>query len=376
MSLPPVIFVILQTGKSANGGIESITEVMRRLRHHRPVVLTNLVSEQLRKWERDGIETHVVPETVSRGVKADPLGYLATHVRYHRVVKSLIAQTGARLIHANDPQAFQLAASAAKTSRATKIVMNLRDTLDPGRRPPKWRYRAFFGAADHMFFLSEDNAARWERIAPNARRSCTVTYSIVDPERFAATPPANADGPPIVLVSGVFRPKKGQLDFLKHAAPRLVGAGARIWLAGDFDPAGDPYSAACAAAAEPLGDAVRFLGFRTDLPELIAQSTVVAVPSRYEGLVRVMIEAMSSARPVVSFDVSSAREILEHESSGAGVVVEMGDFAGLSEAVLNYCHDRKAAAAAGQAGLEAARRLFDPTRVVARYEDAYRALAA
>ena len=375
MTKPAIIFVIMQTPASANGGIESITEVMRRLRRHRPVVLTNRASERSGMWQAMGIETHFIPEFVSSGWKKRPLAYLTTHLRYHRAVKRLIRETGARIVHANDLQAFQLALSAVKSSRGRRIAMNLRDTLDPGRKPPRRRYGAFFRASDHMFFLSQDNAAWWTRVAPEASRSFTVTYSIVDRDRFAPTPPP-VSGRPVVLVSGVFRPKKGQLDFLRHAAPVLVAGGAEIWLAGDFDPASDPYSAACAEAAEPLGDAVRFLGYRTDLPDLIAKATAIAVPSRYEGLVRVMIEALSCGRPVVSFDVSSAREILEDKAKGAGVVVELGDFAGLAHAALAYCRDPAAAAQAGRIGAEAARTLFDAERVAERYENAYCALVA
>lgn len=364
-----ILFAIQQTGASANGGIESITQVMQRLKRHRPAVVTNVETPQTAHWRALGFETHVVAETASAGIRANPVGYAATLARHHRALRRLIRQSGARIVHANDPLAFQLALSAAKTSPGTKIALNLRDTLDPGRTPPRAKYRLLFDAADHIFFLSRDMSARWAAIAPNAARAASVTYSIVDPARFRPSPPPN--GQKAVLVSGTFRPKKGQLDFLKEAAPAIAAGGAEIWLAGDFDPANDPYSAACAEAAAPLGEAVKFLGFRDDLPDLIRKCAVIAVPSRHEGLMRTMIEGMASGRPVVSFDVCSAREMLEQESDGAGIVVPMEDFAGMAEAILGYCTDRKRAAAAGAAGAAAARRLFDPETVAARYEEVY-----
>ena len=369
----PVIFTILQTGARANGGLQSITEVMRRLKTHRPVILTNLDSDLSRQWQSDGFKVQVEAEQASSGLRRNPGGYARAYWRYHRSLRGLIAKTGARVVHANDPLAFQMSLSAVKTAPRTRIALNLRDTLDPDRRPPRLKYRLLFAAADHVFYLSRDMAERWRRIAPNATRACSVTYSIVDPVRFSASA-VEAAGRPVVLVSGIFRPKKGQLEFIRGVVPVLAAADVETWFAGDFDPGNDPYAAACAAAAQPHAEHVRFLGYRDDLPDLIKQASVVAIPSRHEGLMRGMIEAMSCGRPVVSFDVCSAREVIEEEAYGAGAVLRLGNYEDMAAALLRYARDPEVRAAAGRAGSEAARLLFDADRVVERYERVYRAL--
>jgi glycosyltransferase involved in cell wall biosynthesis len=230
--------------------------------------------------------------------------------------------------------------------------------------------------ADHVFYLTEDMAERWAEIAPSAKRACSVTYSIVDPAIYAAAPPWSGDGPPVVLISGLVCAKKGQLEFIRQVSPKLAVEGIETWLAGDFDPARNSYMAACAAAAAPLGDSVQFLGYRSDVAALMRRATVIAVASRYEGLVRAMIEAMSCARPVVSFDVCSAHEMLERESEGAGAVVEAGDFPGMAAAIIDYCRDPVRAASAGEKGRLTATRLFGRDSVVERYERVYDMLAA
>jgi len=374
MSRLPVLFAILQSGASANGGIASISNVMESLKDHRPIIITNIESEQSGSWRRAGIETHIVSEGASMGIRRRPISYAAAYVRYHSATRKLLKDSGAKIVHANDPLAFQLVLSAVKLTPDVRILLNLRDTLDPERVPPRTRYRMLFGAADHILYLSEDMAARWEQVASNARRSFSVTHSIVDLEKFGATP-LPGDPRPIVLLSGIISAKKGQLEFIHNVAPALVRRGIRIWIAGDFEPAADAYAAACLKAARPLGESIRFLGYCNDLPALIAKATVVAVASRHEGLVRSMIEAMSCGRPVVSFSVCSAREMLQLCSGGAGVVVEHGDYAGMTEAILSYCFNRDEAARAGRAGAAAARRLFEKDVVVGRYEDAYRAVA-
>jgi len=89
---------------------------------------------------------------------------------------------------------------------------------------------------------------------------------------------------------------------------------------------------------------------------------------------RGMIEAMSCGRPVVSFDVCSAREVLEEKSATAGTVVAYGDHRGMADALVRYATDPAAQAAAGRAGRAAAEVLFDPDAVVERYERVYREL--
>lgn len=374
MTAPPVVFVLVQASAAADGGISSISQVIARLGRHRPIIVTDRDTDRVDAWRKAGIETHVLPQGVSRGLARAPLQVLDSYRRYFVGLRRIIAASGARVVHANDPAAFQLALLAAKTSPGTKIALNLRDTIDPGRKAPRARYRFLFAAADHVFFLSKDMADRWSSITANAKRAFSVTYSIVDPERFAPAPAYSGDGRPVALLSGIIRPKKGQLDFLRSVAPALAADGIETWLAGDFDPSKNPYMRACAEAAAALGDSVRFLGYRTDVPALMARAAVVVVASRHEGLVRAMIEAMASARPVVSFDVCSARELLDDQSGGAGVVIKDGDFEAMSAAITGYVRDPGLALQAGERGRSAAARLFAPAEVVERHERVYEAL--
>ncbi|MEO7541827.1 MAG: glycosyltransferase family 4 protein [Sphingomicrobium sp.] len=346
---------------------------MRRLKAHRPIILTNLDSELSEAWRSHGMEMHVVSEQASVGLKRSPVGTVRSYRRYHRALAGILATSGARIVHANDPLAFQLSLSAVKRSPGARIALNLRDTLDPGRRPPRRKYRMLFAAADHVLYLSADMAKRWCDVAPNAMASYSVTYSIVDPIRFAASPIAS-DPAKIVLVPGILRPKKGQLDFIRNVVPVLARNDVATWFAGDFEPGTNSYAAACAAAAEPYGAAIRFLGYQAELPDVIREATVVAIPSRHEGLVRGMIEAMACGRPVVSFDVCSAREILEDKAAGAGVVLASEDYAGMAAALVRYSGDADARAAAGAVGSAAARVLFDADQVIGRYERVYREL--
>jgi glycosyltransferase involved in cell wall biosynthesis len=372
---PPVLFVIVQSGALANGGISSISHVIDGLEHHRPIILTDRETRQAEEWRRAGLEVHVISQAATSGIARNPVRAVHSYWKYGRVIQRLIESSGAKVIHANDPAAMQLAIAPAKLTGA-KVTFNIRDTINPERRPPRTRYRALFNAADHVFYLTQDMADRWAEIAHAAKSAYTVTYSAVDPAAFPPSLPYSGEGPPVVLLSGVVSPKKGQLDFLREVAPVLAAHGIVTWIAGDFERSANAYMAACAAAAAPMGPMVEFLGYRSDIPQLMARSAVVAIASRYEGLVRAMIEAMSCQRPVVSFDVCSAREILEEQSGGAGTVVRHGDFSAMAEGILRYCRDRTLASRSGEKGRATTTRLFQPQAVVSRYEDVYKALGS
>lgn len=136
--LPVVLFVLVQAKAQANGGIASIGEVIVRMKRHRPVIVTDRDTPLVETWRKRGIEVHVVPQSASAGLLKSPLAVISSYARYAKAVRGLAVRTDAAVIHANDPAAFQLSLAAAK-STGRKIVLNLRDTLDPARRPPRMK---------------------------------------------------------------------------------------------------------------------------------------------------------------------------------------------------------------------------------------------
>lgn len=62
-----------------------------------------------------------------------------------------------------------------------------------------------------------------------------------------------------------------------------------------------------------LGDRVRLLGHRDDLPEILAAADLFVFPSLYEGLGGSVIEAMALGVPIVASDLEALREVVEPE---------------------------------------------------------------
>lgn len=372
---PAVLFVAMQTGAMANGGIASMGEVMTGLRRFRPMVLTNLESRATARWRAMGMTVQVCPEQASRGIRSAPIASLRTYWRYFSAVRTILIENGVRIVHANDPLAFQLSLAAVRSVPGARIVLNLRDTLDPERSAPAGKFRLLFGAADRVLMLSQDMLARWNALAPIAGGKASHTYSIVDFERFlpSAIDPASRRR---VLVSGIASPKKGQLFYLREVAPTLAAAGITTVFSGDFDPQANSYAAECLHAAEPLGRWVEFRGYCNDMPGLMQSVGCVCISSSHEGLMRSMIEAMAAGRPVVSTDVSSAREMLEQPGRPAGRVRSPSDPQAFARSIIELCDNPPLAGELGANGAAIARELFAADRVIAAYEDCYASLAA
>ncbi len=71
-----------------------------------------------------------------------------------------------------------------------------------------------------------------------------------------------------------------------------------------------------------IGQAVRFLDSRPDVPELMGASDVFVLATHTEGLPIVLLEAMAAELPIVATDIPSCRQVLDGGSSGILVAPE------------------------------------------------------
>jgi glycosyltransferase involved in cell wall biosynthesis len=105
--------------------------------------------------------------------------------------------------------------------------------------------------------------------------------------------------------------------------------------------------------AEALGvaHAVRFHGLvpPAAIPELINALDVVVHPSLREGLARVLPQALIVGRPVISYDIDGAREVVRPDT---GILLPTRSVEGLTEAILRLAADPGLRSAMGQAGRE------------------------
>jgi glycosyltransferase involved in cell wall biosynthesis len=382
VAVEPVIFVVMQTTKRANGGVESVTRVIENLRHIKPVVVTQAETPFNDRWRAAGCEVHVWPAAGGRGW-AGASALAGVNLRMARLVR----RTRCRVVHCNDILALWHAGFGARLAGA-RVVFNVRN-IKPATQPYGWRWRVARRIGDRQLVLSEEmRAALVARLGLDGASAGAVEhiYSMTDlpaapfaaPGERAALRARLGIGESCFAVGYVaaFDPRKGQLEFITGALPELREAvpAARVFFLGDFQPERDDYARRCLAQVEEagLGRMVSFAGHTAEVSDWYRALDVVVVASRNEGLARCMIESVACGTPVVSFDVCSAREILEGHDCGA--VVAQGDYSALVERISDLARDEDERRRLGENGVRAAAHLFEPSAVAAQYERLYLSL--
>jgi glycosyltransferase involved in cell wall biosynthesis len=244
------------------------------------------------------------------------------------------------------------------------------------KRRRRWLYHVLARLAGPLVAVSEELKRRLvrefnlpaERIAvvPNG-----VTLPPSPPDAAAARLHRRALGlpeaGPVVGVIGRLHPVKGQ-DVLLAAWPQVLASHPGACLA----VVGQGQSRAAlekTAAALGIASAVVFTGYRDDVAEHLAAFDVVVVPSRYEGLSLLLIEAMAAQRPVVATRVGGNPEAVEDGVSG--LLVPAADPSALAAACHRLLDDPALARQLGENARERAERLFSQDTMIRAYERLY-----
>jgi glycosyltransferase involved in cell wall biosynthesis len=176
------------------------------------------------------------------------------------------------------------------------------------------------------------------------------------------------------LIVGVvcrIEPYKGLDDALAAIAlVRQTLPKARLWIAGD-----GTYEATLRdhVQAQGLEDAVRFLGFRSDVRRVIQCFDVQLFPSHQEGTPNTLFEAMAVGNAMVATTTDGQGEILRHEETA--LMLEAGDTDTMAKNMVSVLTDdalrrrlRDAALARGQD--------FDGWKCVQRMQEKYEEIMA
>ncbi len=187
-----------------------------------------------------------------------------------------------------------------------------------------------------------------EESIPAIRGRTTVLPSVgPDPAELPArvsAPPDHpwfeGDAPAFVIVSVAnIVARKGQ-DVLVKALPAIRDAlgDARLLLIGRVDEPDFAAELARLAAHFEIEDQVCVLGYREDPLPLVARCQIGALASQTEGLPMSLLEAMTCGVPVVSTDCPAGPAfLLEHGASG--LLVPVGDFDAMAQAVIKIARD-------------------------------------
>jgi glycosyltransferase involved in cell wall biosynthesis len=250
-------------------------------------------------------------------------------------------------------------------------------------------FKDHFSPVKRRFFLAVERllgarTGRMINVSESERREA-LSYRVIRPGRIAVVPngidpwPFRWAEPPERSAFGGrrFSPRLGTVgllnaakghDVLLHAFKKLLEqhpeAGLVIVGEGELR---EPLSRLIEALG--LQENAFLAGFRDDVPEVMKELDLFVLPSLWEGMPYVVMEAMASGVPVVVTNVNGSRDIVEHEKTG--LIAPPGDAGALAEACEAVLSAPDLGAAMAREGIGVVLRRYTVARMVERIERVY-----
>ena len=294
------------------------------------------------------------------------LAYVRTIRRFRPDV--VIAYTQKPIIYGG--LAARLAALGGRKPRFFALMSGLGQVFSADADYPGWLrsavvalYRTALARAKTTFVFNNDD--RKDMIAlgivNRQQRVIKVPGSGVSLQRFSASPPVTQ--PIRFLMIGRLMRNKGILEFLEAARKvRRRYPTCQFQIVGrceDENPSGISREESERLAAEYDVD---FVPGTDDVRPYLAACSVFVLPSYYrEGLPRTILEALASARPVITTDLPGCRDAIEVGTNG--LLVEPRSSESLARAMMQFAAHPSSVERMGAASLEIARENYDVRKV-------------
>ncbi len=267
------------------------------------------------------------------------------------------------LVHTNSSKAGILGRWAAKLAGVPVIVHTVHgfgfndDQKGLAKRIFVSLERATSKITTRFTAVAHDNVNKGVREGIFAKDDAVVIRSGINTAFFAepGTPPAAKraeigipEAAPVAAMVSCLKPQKAPVDFVKVAAKVLEKVpDAHFIQAGDGELRDEVL-----AEAGRLGISKRFhlLGWRRDVREIIHASDVIVLTSLWEGLPRVIPQAMAAGRPVVATAVDGTPEAVRDGVNG--FLARPHDIDYMAGKVALLLCDKGLAARMGRAGRE------------------------
>jgi glycosyltransferase involved in cell wall biosynthesis len=273
-----------------------------------------------------------------------------------------------QIVHAHNPTSLQYAALGRLVTGGRIVLTDHAQTRGIVRVPSRLEWRL----TDAVVAVSADTASKTPLLGYSGH--VEVIHNGIEfrkPGRSRAEVRAALGlGEQVVAIHVAgFVPVKAH-DTLVRALADLGRRGAPVTLLAVGDGPERPRIEQLARDAG-LGQAqLRFLGFRTDVADLLAASDLFVLPSRAEGLPISMLEAMSHGLPVVATAAGGSTEACD--DGVQGLVVPIDDPGALAGAIARLAADPALRRRMGDAGLARVGDEFSFERTAERYGATYR----
>ncbi len=300
-------------------------------------------------------------------------------------IARMAVRSSASLIHAQGPGSLDAAACLGGALAGMPVVITRPVMIEDITNYSAMRRRIYsridklitMRRAACIVAVSEAGLRHLTEVTGASRARVRLIRNGADLSRYRVRAHGSSQGganeKPVVLgMIGHLLPYKGWDDFLRVIA-RLKGAGLN--LRGEIVGEGVERPRLEALARElGLQDSVAFLGYRSDIADVLQRFDMFLFTSHREGLSMAAIEAMASGLPIVATDVGGIREqVVEGRN---GYVLPTGDIEGLAARAAALIRDPAGRAAMGAAARDLALDRFDEHRMLDEYVRCYRDVRA
>jgi glycosyltransferase involved in cell wall biosynthesis len=328
-----------------------------------PIVVAN-------GWLHDTLTRARLEPRIIATHRAFDLSYVA---KLARVVRS----TRADMIHSHTVTSNVYASLAGLWTRVP-VLSTLHGLIDlaPDDRRRRIKFGIIKAGSPRVACVSEYLRKQLLATTSIPADRTVVVHNGIDASRFrpqAGRPLRNelglGDDDFLIGAVGNTRPEKGYDVLLESAAllqSRLPRG--RVAIVGEQQ---QPHAEALLRRRAELGleDRVAFIGYRTDMPEILASLDCFVVTSRAEGFSLATIQAMACGVPVVASRCGGPEEIVTDGVDG--ILVPVGDAAATADAVERLAASVELRRRLADAGRMRALASFSTAAMVTRYQDLY-----
>lgn len=384
------VHIITRFDKGGSSENTFLTAVGLNKTGYEVVLIKGLSHEsQMERPEAEATAKNLL-EAGKSGVRIITLAHLVRKIRplhdllaFSDLVK-ILKQEKPRIVHTHTSKAGILGRLAARIAGVPVII----------HTPHGHVFYGYFGKGKTAFYiLLEKLAARiTDKIITLTEREkrehveflriseekLTVIHSGVDMRKF---PPSSVDpgetkrktgipvGACVVGAVGRLTAVKGHIHLLAAAAKVIAARSDTVFiLLGDGE-----LKSELAEAANKLGikEKVRFLGWRSDVADIMSAFDIFVFPSLNEGMGKVLVEAMAAGKPIIASDVCGVADLITHGKNG--LLVPPADPQALADGIESLLSDPARARELAAEGRKLAQS-YSSDAMLTKIEELYRSL--
>lgn len=223
---------------------------------------------------------------------------------------------------------------ASLACRGLKVKLVYTEHSTSNSRREKWYFRPIeqfmYSRYDRIISISlqtQNNLTSWLHSHDNR---FVVVNNGVDTKYFSSIKKSVV--PKSLIMVSRFASSKDQETVIR--AMRNIDSGTILRFVGDGENLEH-----CKLLAKECGvdNSVEFLGARSDVAELIAESYIGVQSSNWEGFGLTAVELMSCGKPVVASDVDGLKQVVE----GAGLIFQKGNSKDLADKINLLLENKK-----------------------------------